>query len=201
MELDTTLSLFAALLGFYGSMYLALGILCLTPEIIAEQALTKWNYNRHQLDNIANQKANFHSGIALVAIAFFSQIINLTFAHSSSASETILSPYWKGALSVLFVSIVVLIIVRTIRVSLVEKYKFSSLKYIAKLYLVRRLENNEMGNQIYYEEIVRTSKDLLSFEKKLEETPMSFLKRYGDFLGVEIPTNIDLSKIKSGLPH
>jgi len=93
MSLDRALNLISATLGFLGAILLVKGILKLTPEIIAVQVQTYWDFNGPQMESIAEQKADVVCGAILVAIAFLLQIATLIFIRKD---VEIFESYWGG---------------------------------------------------------------------------------------------------------
>ena len=193
MNPDKTLSLCATILGFSGSIFMAIGVLYLTPDIIAEQATNRTWYNPDQLHNIATQKAHFECGIVLVAVAFFLQFINLTVSHERISK--ILSFLGKDVPLVIILSIILIfgaVIVDPIRK---KKHKSDSHKSLAVGLFVDDLKDNKISDG-EYEELMGDAKKYLDFKRKPGEPRINYLKRYLGFLGTEIPANIDLSEIE-----
>lgn len=192
MSLDRILSIIATSLGFSGSILLAKSIvLKLTPNIIAKRSITYWGYNKEELENIISQKADALCGVSLIFLAFFTQIINLIFVYHSLK---ILPGLWAVILIVCTVSLI-LTIVFFVNKFLVKQYRIDSCKSLAR----QRLEQDFKQNKISYsgwESLLKDAQDLCNINKRDNESPVNFLKRYLDFLGVKIPDNIDLSELE-----
>lgn len=190
MGLNRILSIIAVLLGFFGSILLAKGTLKLTPTIIAKQSQAYWSYNKSQLDNITSQKADFICGISLIFLAFLIQIINLIFIHDS------LKIFSFRSATILIVCSVspILIITYLINKFLVKKYGIDSRKALAREWL-QECSKQQKISYSNWESILRGAEDLCNIRKEDGEPTVDFLKRYSLFLGVKIPSDIDLSEL------
>lgn len=194
MNPDKMLSLGATILGFSGSIFLAIGVLYLTPDMIAEQAKTKTWYNPEQLHNIATQKAHFECGIVLVVVAFLLQSINLIVSHERISK--IFSFFGKDVSLVIPLSLILILGAVIADSILKKKHKFDSHKSLAKDYLLNiSLKDNKVSDGEYKELMERTEK-YLNFRVEPEKSKASNLKRYADFLGVRIPSNADLNELE-----
>jgi len=191
MSLDRILSIIAALLGSFGSILLARGILKLTPSIIAKRSQTYWGYNEFQLENIISQKADFVCGVSLIFIAFLTQIVNLVFAYDSSK----IFPPLSAGLLIICPVFPILTLVFFINKFLVKQYRIDSQKSLAKQRLLQDFDQNKISYSSW-ESLLKDAEHFCNIKKRDNESPIDFLKTYSDFLGVEIPSNIDLSELQ-----
>jgi len=64
----------ASILGFVGAIFLAKGILLMTPDLMAKLSQSQWDFNMTQVENIAAQKTDFFCGILLILFAFVMEL-------------------------------------------------------------------------------------------------------------------------------
>jgi len=192
MDVNRLLSIIAASSGFFGSILLARGILKLTPSIIAKQSTTYWGYNKSQLENITSQKADFVCGVFLIFVAFLIQITNLVFVFDTLRSVSCpWAVFW-----VVFALFSFLAIIFFLNKFLVKKYRIDTYKSLARQRLEQNLGKNKISHNAW-ESILKDAEHFCNIKRKDYESPIDFLKRYSDFLGVKIPDDIDLDELKA----
>ncbi len=76
MDLDKFLNLIAAILGTVGAVYVMWSILAMSPELIEQQARTRWDFSVPQIESLAQQKADNVAGFIFVILALFSRAYN-----------------------------------------------------------------------------------------------------------------------------
>jgi hypothetical protein len=79
MNLDKFLNLLATVFGALGSIYVMLAILALSPEVAADQAVSKFDFNPASVDALANQKGDTFAGLVFVIAAFLLAFVALAF--------------------------------------------------------------------------------------------------------------------------
>ena len=181
MNPDKVLGLVATILGFSGSIFLAIGVLYLTPDMIAEQATTKTWYNPEQLHNIATQKAYFECGIVLVAGAFFIEFINFTISHERISK--ILSFLGKDIPLIFLLTLIPIVGTFNVGRALTKKHKCDSLKSLAKSYIADSLKDSKMSHG-EYEELMWGAEKYLDFKRKPRESCIDHFNRYVGFLDI-----------------
>ena len=70
MDLDKFLNLVATIIGTLGAIYVMLGILAMTPELIEEQSNSYWDFSVPQIKSLTQQKADNVAGFVFVIVAF-----------------------------------------------------------------------------------------------------------------------------------
>ena len=192
MHLDRVLSLIAVLLGLFGAILLVKGILKLTPEIIAEQAGTYWGYNKHQLENIASQKADVVCGTWLIIFAFILQAINLIFVQEPLK---IFLSHWTGIGISVAIAFLTLAIMYPTNIALTNKYSKQSKMVIAIKNAKHHLQDKKVSKSEYNSILVEAD-NLIGFKKDVGESDSEFLKRYFTELNLGIEQDVDLSELK-----
>lgn len=182
MTLDKALTIISAILGFFGAILLAKGILKLTPEIIASQVETRFGWNSVQLANIAGQKADVISGIILIALAFLIQICALILVKKD---YPMLESYWGNVLICFGFASIITGITLCVNVSLKKQYELKTKKIIAKRYLERYMQDKQITWGTF-KNIQDNAKIALNFEKKENENMQEFLNRYAEYINFEI---------------
>lgn len=77
MNLDKFLSLLAAIFGAFGGIYVMLSIMAMSPELMFEQARSKWDFSIPQMEALASQKAENIAGFVFVVVGFVLSIITI----------------------------------------------------------------------------------------------------------------------------
>ena len=83
MNLNEFLNLLATIFGTLGSIYVMIGILSISPEIMEKQSSMYWDFSVPQIENLAKQKADSISGFIFIIGAFALTFINILFVPNS----------------------------------------------------------------------------------------------------------------------
>jgi hypothetical protein len=191
MTIDRASNLISALLGFLGAILIAKGVLKLTPEIIAEQVYTYMSFNNSQLVNIAEQKADVVSGSVLIALAFLFQITNIIFVRKNII---MFESFWSGVGLCLAIACLILTMILFLDSALTKHYTIEATKAVAYRTLEDLLKMPLTHSSL--NEIKESAKTVKDFEKKENETPQDFLKRYITYLDFKLKDEIDWSNFK-----
>ena len=70
MDLDKFLNFIAAIFGALGSIYVMLGVLAMSPDLIEKQASSYWDFSIPQIESLSQQKADNIAGFVFVILAF-----------------------------------------------------------------------------------------------------------------------------------
>lgn len=188
MTIEKTVSLFAVILGFFGSIFLAKGILYLTPDIMAGLSRGRWGYHTLQLENIASQKADFMCGVWLIVLAFFIQVMNQLFTSDVEIFEN----RWVGASIVGATALLIVGLFGAANVPLKKKYDLQGRRVIAS----DRLQNivtKEDIDERSFQSVVTDADNLLNFLQEQDESPEAFIERYADHLNVDLPDSLKVN--------
>lgn len=94
MSRDRLLTLFSSLLDIFGALFMAKGVLGMSPDVMAKLSSTYIGFNQFDVENLASQKADLLVGLILVLIAFGVSIVSFLFPHPESLSK-IVGSYWS----------------------------------------------------------------------------------------------------------
>lgn len=191
MNNDRFVALLTTSLGLLGSLFMARGVLQMSPDIIVKLSGTYWGFNSHEIKSLASQRADLMAGIEILIIAFCIQLLNL----SSKIEERPIFESLRQGLIVNF-SMVFLFGFATL---IVSSFHANQLEVKAKTILVQ----NEFSNFSKDGKITaRECRDFIGFAKArlniegLPEEPSleSFVKccKLGN---IEIPSNLDFSEL------
>lgn len=79
MNLDKFLNLMAATFGSIGAIYVMLGILAMSPDLMARLASTPFDFSLDQVEALACQKGDSVAGFVFVFVAFALTAVTLIF--------------------------------------------------------------------------------------------------------------------------
>jgi hypothetical protein len=77
VDIQTALTIAAALLGFGASLFFALGAVRLSNSAIFTIARPRWDFHPDVAKNLATQKSDYTFGSCLLLLAFVSQVLAL----------------------------------------------------------------------------------------------------------------------------
>jgi hypothetical protein len=158
-----------------GTIFMGMGVINLTPELIAQLARPRYDYNPYLLSSIADQKAEFIIGICCIGFAFLIQTLKFisSFINRKSA--------WK----VLMISIVCMGLfgfgIFQIKKELKNKYEHDT-----KCFMARERINDTLGNEGYQiDDVTKNAELFFEMSKKDTESEDEFIKRYLEFIGLD----------------
>ena len=198
MKIGIALSIISSLFGFFGSIRIAKSLLKLTPDIIAEESLTIWGFNLTRLKSIASQKADAVSGVYLILPAFLVQIVKLIVLECLNWDSKFLSKSFSLDFQLILsasiiITFIILFLFLFLPKILRKKYEKSAKKSLATMHLQKALGEKTLN----IESIENYAKDVLGIKRENDEADGKFLKRYANYLGVDLPNNIDIKKIEA----
>lgn len=192
MVLEKFISLFVVILGFEGSLFLSIGVLNLTPDIMAKQVGTYFDFNPYQVDNIASQKADFQVGIWLLLGAFIVQILNLVLDYDNS---TIFVNYKDGVMWGCVFGGSIFLISMGARNVLKTFWKNKVVFALCQKYFLKCIEKGKIDWN-YYKKLELDAKNFCLMQKEESETRKDFFIRYAKKLKVSIPENFNFKDIE-----
>ncbi|MDL1971246.1 MAG: hypothetical protein LWW94_09860 [Candidatus Desulfofervidaceae bacterium] len=194
MEVHTFFSLLAACFGLLGSVFLAKGILGLSPKDMLKLTTpySRLKYAPEQIDSMAAQKADAFIGVIIIFLAFLVQIVSLIFV--SNNHSLLFKDQWIGSGIASAVTSILAIIFYSI-----DKYYYKYLRLkIRKLECVAKLKDIFAKEEINSNDVKFLEgilEELLSIKRKPSETKIDFIKRVAEYLGQPIPEGINFSSI------
>lgn len=192
MELNKFLNLMATIFGALGAIYVMLGILGMSPELMERQAHSYWDFSTPQIEALAKQKAENVAGFVFVIVAFILGAVTLTFvpddirAFESKAVALGLAAVLAGGLYVTlhFVSDG---IYRNQKAAI---GKIVTSRYLDKIAQHGRLEASDNNSlQVY-------ARELLDLEVVSGEPVRSLLARVAAKVGKVMPPTLDYSAVE-----
>ena len=106
MSRDRLITLFSSLLGIFGALFMAKGILGMSPDVMAKLSSTYIGFNQLDVENLASQKADLLVGLILVLIAFGVSMLSFLFPDPESLSK-IIGSYRRTFFRAIFLSLLI----------------------------------------------------------------------------------------------
>jgi hypothetical protein len=201
MTLDVLISIVATLLGFCGAILFSLGVLRMVPKTIAELSIAYFGYNATQRKSLISQKVDFVCGMWLLALAFISQFAGLILKYN----PIVITDYYRGVAVGCLISVIIFLITLLVRIRMISKLEQELNKEIARKNLRDELDfltskgkskPDGIANRIVgYETLEEDAKMTCNFMKKPEESKEEFIRRYAEYLDVDIPENTNLNQL------
>lgn len=190
MSLEKFLSLSAIVLGFIGTVFLLKGVLRMTPDVIGEIGLTRWDYSIPVLENLSVQKADTICGFIFIVIAFSLQLVQTLFNLSAiRLIENNLSSY----ILMLFFILIISALLLSIDFSLRKHNRIEAGKSITRSYVKRHLlkENNLDLSRL--SSVESYSSKLLYLKREKNETDEEFLLRLGPIINIDFRSYLKIN--------
>jgi len=192
MDLDRFLNLLATIFGALGAVYVMLGILAMSPELMERQTHSYWDFSIPQIEVLANQKAENLAGFVFVVVAFVLAAATLAFVpdgvrvFESKAVALGLVAVLAGGLYVTlhFVSQGIY------RHQKLAIGKIITSRYLDQLVKRGRLEQSDGTSLPVY------ARELLTLKVSTGESVRSLLERVGATIGKAIPPELDYSAVE-----
>jgi len=196
MELQRFLSLLAAFIGFIGAIFLAKGVLALSPKATLDLTTphSRWGYAPEQIVSLATQKANTLIGVVFIVSAFLIQVVSLIcFNGGKSVAESRWIAFW---IALAIVSIVT-VIFSFLNLKIRNWYRIE----MGKLEVERRCTyyySKSDFSKRFIREVETMSRELLDLQRAENESNGDFIKRVFEFVECPILDQVDFSKYDSG---
>jgi hypothetical protein len=194
MNLETLMSIIATFFGLFSAFFLSKGVIKSTPQVIAKQSITKYDYNINIMGNLTSQKSDYYTGFGLLFITFIIQIINLL---DSKRLMTIIINYRTGIFIIIIIAISILLISFFINWLLFKIF----LKQTKRCIVVERLDslftdiNKKFYSAIYYFSTINHGSILFGINKSQGESNYEYLVRFCKYFNYEVPNDLDIDKI------
>ena len=192
MELDKFLNLMATVFGALGAVYVMLGILAMSPELMERQTHSYLDFSIPQIEALANQKAENVAGFVFVVVAFVLAATTLAFvpdgvrAFESKTVALGLAAVLAGGLYVTlhFVSQGIY------RYQKLAMGEIITSRYLDQIAQRGRLEQSDSTNLPIY------ARALLDLEVPTGESVRSLLERVAAKIGKTAPPELDYSAVE-----
>lgn|SRR3989338_7595053 len=178
--------------GLIGSVFLIKAILSLTPRniLLLTPGYSYADCSPEIIRSMSQQKAESLVGISFIVISFLLQII-LIFIERNN--DVITVSRWLGFWILLVVSSST-ILATLFSERLSQHYRLAAGKLNIKDYCENNCGREITENNV--SSIKGMAKELLDLDKKAGETDLEFLKRIGDYIGWQMPLNLNQEKGK-----
>ena len=192
MDYQRLASLFAAIMGLVGTIFIAKALLILSPTAMLRltSPYSRIVYAPEQIESIASQKADSVIGITYIAIAFAIQITSLLF--SPEQSQPVVSR-WMGFWVVLGIVSVLTVTLTLADRGLEGHYRSQVGKVAIRDYLRDRFTGKV--DPVDARSLVKMTDDLLGINKAEEEPVTDFVRRVAAIVQWQIQDSTDLSRL------
>jgi hypothetical protein len=192
MELHNFLSLLAACFGLSGSIFLARGIIGLSPKNMLRltSPYSRIGYAPEQIYSMAAQKADALIGAIYIFLAFLVQVGALIFVEHSTV---FVKDKWTSVCIALVATLLV-----TIIFSLMDKAFRNHTKFaIGKVAIRDHCAGLFAGiiDPVNAKSLEKMAQELLNINRGDSETTVDFIKRIAKDVNWEIPKETDFSRI------
>jgi len=193
MSLDKFLSITATMLGFGGSVFLAKGVFGISPEYIVKYSRTIIGGNPLHIESLVTQKAEILCGLALIAIAFVFQFLNLVLVQRAIK---IFESHWLGFALATALSGIVLVLFLFINSGLRTQYEHDVKKAKVKVRLEYSFTVDKKISEHTYSEISKGANEYWKIYRSDGESPKEFIQRLAQVLNLALPPDYDFSEIE-----
>ena len=196
MNADRFIALLATSLGLLGSLFMARGVLQMSPDIIVKLSGTYWGFNSHEIKSLASQRADLMAGIEILIIAFCIQLLSL----SRKIDEKPIFESLRQGLIINF-SLVFLFGLGT---SFISRFNANRYETQAKTILVQNeFSSFSKDGKITAREcldFIGFARARLNIEGLPEDPSLESFEKCCQLSDIEIPPNLDLSEITQSKP-
>lgn len=191
MDLDNFLSLVATVFGALGAVYVMLGILGMSPDLMEAQTQTRWNFSAPQLEALAHQKADNVAGFVFVITAFTVGAVTLAFV-----PEGVRAFSSKGVAIALVVVLaaVLYITLHFISEAIYKHQKRAMVTIVVGRFVDGVLDEGRLG--VAREPSLAGYARLLELEVPSEQSPQLLFERVAKEIGREVPGDLDYGPSK-----
>jgi hypothetical protein len=192
MELSKFLSLLATCLGLGGSIFLAKGIVGLSPKgmLRLTSPYSRIAYAPDQIDSMAGQKADALVGVVIIFLAFLIQGGALVFVEDGTV---LFKAGWTGVCIALVATLILTIIFSFVDKIFRNHTKLAIGKIAIRDYCANRF--NGMIDPVNAKSLETMSQQLLNMSRETAETKVDFIKRIAKYVDWKIPKETDFSRI------
>lgn len=192
MDLDKFLNLLATTFGTLGAVYVMMSIVAMTPDLMLKLTSPHWDYNLHQMDAIADQKADNIVGFVFVLMAFVLGFITIAFV---PAGVQVFTSRWLP---------IVLVFVLTGAVSVTlsfigegySKIQKRAIGIAAASHTLDDFIANGRLNPSDRASLDAIARDLLGMTLVSTESTRSLFERMAREAGKNLPSNFDYSAVE-----
>ena len=170
---------------------MARGVFKMPPITIAKRSMLWLNWNEEEIKSLILQKADVYIGIALIGVAFFIQILNLTIPFTSAK---IAQSRWLGVKLAWLISLLLAWLALRCNKMLYRRFKKQTDFALGTYFHSERL-NKKTIDKNQYESVEEDADRLFGIKRHKDETKIDFINRYTKYLKLEIPQGINLSNI------
>jgi hypothetical protein len=192
MELSKFLSLLATCFGLCGSIFLAKGLVGLSPEgmLRLTSPYSRFAYAPEQIDSRAGQKADSLVGVIYIFLAFLIQAGALIFVEDG----TVLFKTHRTGICIVLAATLILTVIFSFADKKLRIYNRLSIGKIAvKDYCARRFSGTI--EPVNAQSLETMSQELLNINRGASETKVDFIRRIARYVDWKIPKETYFSKI------
>ncbi len=192
MELDKFLNLIASIFGTLGAIYVMIGILAMTPELIKRQSNSYWDFSIPQIESLCQQKADNVSGFVFVILAFV--LVWITIVFVPEGIRVFESKGLAFALSVVLAGCLYMTL-NFVSNGIYKHQKLAVGKIITGQYLESVFEKGQLlpsDNKSLQAHAI----ELLDLKVSANEPIDTLLGRTAKVVGIKVPATLDYSAVK-----
>jgi hypothetical protein len=193
MLVDRFAHILSAILGLVGVMFVLNGVSRFSPDLIAKVSQTYLEFNVHQIQNLASQKADFVSGAALVLMAFLLQTCVLVFIREPFP---IFEDYWYAAAIAATTGVLMTVVFFGVNRGLSKHYQEQAKFSLAKSYFQTVLKQDPILPQ-HVKTTEEVASSLFGIEKEADESGKDFLNRLAKRFDISVPRELHLEEENS----
>jgi hypothetical protein len=192
MELSKFFSLLATCLGLGGSIFLAKGIVGLSPNgmLRLTSPYSRLAYAPEQIDSMAGQKADALVGVVIIFLAFLIQGGALVFVEDGTV---LFKAGWTGVCIALVATLILMVIFSFVDKIFQNHTKLAIGKIAIRDYCADRF--NGMIDPVNAKSLETMSQQLLNMSRETAETKVDFIKRIAKYVDWKISKETDFSRI------
>lgn len=191
MQLVNFLHLCAMFLGF-GATFFLCRVIFKSNESIMRSTYHYSSIGWPSVEIISDKASQKINGLASIIFVFLALLVNLCSIFLDQ-DELFFSTVGKAfSIALLVVAVIIIIIVSMLMFFVTKQVERNMKTFIAKDRLKFDLEESSSP---LYSSVTSIAEEYFSFTQEVDESDVNFVKRYANFIGYEIPDEINLSKL------
>ncbi len=187
MDWDKFLNLSAAISGAFGSGYVMVSIITMSPEFMFGLVQSHWDFSVPQIESIASQKSENIVGFSCVGISFILSIVAAFVPNGKRAFQS----QWLPMVIATVGSVGLYVILDCTSRNLSHRVKLDISKVATSRYL-----DAIIGGEKIDSSSLSLYAQLLELKVVSNESPRSLVHRIAAEVGKTLPPNLDYSAIK-----
>lgn len=190
MELDKFLNLLAAIFGALGGIYVMLGIIAMSPDLMLRLSQPAWDFSLSQIEALTDQKGDNIAGFVFVVFAFGLAAVTIFVPTGMRVFQSRWLPLALAA--ILAVGLYATLHYLSKGISRLEKISIGrlvTLQRLDEIISVGRMDSSDSHTILVYAKLLEL--DVLS-----GESTRSLTQRVASEVGKALPPNLDYSAVE-----